>query len=175
MGYESARTRKERKGVRHGGRGEMPGLDITGYKSLSQHSGVLTLRQRETEGEGTERETLEQIRQTVKKSKQPLIIRINASARHHPPPVCRHPHHSLRHYPGRCDACRGQAAKMSKILSGSLEDIKIKCCVEDRRDRRGRIMWHDAPCCQQKRSQASSDPWEVAGQIIRGERRRGRG
>ena len=72
MRYESVETRKERTGVRHDGRGEMPGMDITGYKSPSQHSGVLTLRRRETEGGGTERETLEQIRQTVKKPKKNL-------------------------------------------------------------------------------------------------------
>ena len=65
--------------------------------------------------------------------------------------------------------------RMSEILSGSLERIKIKRHVEDRRDRGGRIISHDAPSCQQKRIQASFDPAEVAGQIIRGERGRGRG
>ena len=119
-------TRKERTGVRHDGRGEMPGMDITGYKSPSQHSGVLTLRRRETEGGGTERETLEQIRQTVKKPKRPLIIRVNVSACHRPPSVCRHPHHSLRHYPGRCDAGGGQAAENVRNLEWEFGAYKDK-------------------------------------------------
>lgn len=130
MKYEAVRMRKERKGVRQGGWGEMPGLDILGHKSLSQHSEVLALRQRENEGEEKERSWKRDIgsdktncsKMLSAGMKQPSIIRISVSAHHHPPPLCRHHHHSLYHYPGRCHACGGQTAKECQ-----------KCCEGDKR------------------------------------------
>ena len=82
----------------------MPGLDITGHKSLSKRSESLALKQRETKKERKSRDhnrdsgrdktnCYPDIKTLKVGMKQLSVIRINVPA-HHPPTLCRH-HHFL--------------------------------------------------------------------------------
>lgn len=77
MRCETVRAKKERKGVVQAGWAEMPGLDITGYKSLPQHSEGLQLRWRDREKERRSKEIRQTVLKTLRIGMKPLIIITN--------------------------------------------------------------------------------------------------
>lgn len=140
----------------------MPGVDITGYKSLSQHSEAPASRQRENKKErggenkgSSERKTLEKIRScsTVLNTsragmKCSSIRRINASAQHHPPPLWRHRHHFLRYYQCRCNA-DGRGMR-TFLLGGGRRGHKYKMLSVDLETCEERIIRFEVLSCKQK-------------------------
>lgn len=122
--WDMSQWGREWKGVGQGGRGEMPGLDITRHKSLSQDSEALAWSQRENEEEGKERSWKGDIGRGLRRTSAinymkkmcllviilPLFVVINLVT------------HRRCHYPGRCDALQRPGSKkgMSKILRGCL-------------------------------------------------------
>ena len=139
--WDMSQWGRERKGREWGREGEERCLDwisqdINHHLSTLQHEG--RERTRERGKKKAERDTLQGIRQTG--MKQPSIFRINVSAHHHPPPLCRHHHHSLRHYPCRCDACRGQAAKNGKNPAGAFGEYEDKMLCGVMEGCKGRII-----------------------------------